>query len=108
MVKKAAINAALRATKPRLAAMKVGNGAPGRIRTSGPQIRSLVLYPAELRARGKRRHRGKVCSAQPLVLRGWKPVLRPTAGRHREKVMKPYRVLALSAAALLAGCVSQG
>src|SRR4051812_46191570 len=28
------------------------NGAPGRIRTSGPQIRSLVLYPAELRARG--------------------------------------------------------
>ena len=27
------------------------NGAPGRIRTSGPQIRSLVLYPAELRAR---------------------------------------------------------
>ena len=25
-------------------------GAPGRIRTSGPQIRSLVLYPAELRA----------------------------------------------------------
>ncbi len=27
------------------------NGAPGTIRTSGPQIRSLVLYPAELRAR---------------------------------------------------------
>jgi hypothetical protein len=26
-------------------------GAPGRIRTSDPQIRSLVLYPAELRAR---------------------------------------------------------
>jgi hypothetical protein len=25
-------------------------GAPGRIRTSDPQIRSLVLYPAELRA----------------------------------------------------------
>ena len=24
-------------------------GAPGRIRTSDPQIRSLVLYPAELR-----------------------------------------------------------
>ena len=24
------------------------NGAPGRIRTRGPQIRSLVLYPAEL------------------------------------------------------------
>ncbi len=28
-----------------------GNGAPERIRTSDPQIRSLVLYPAELRAR---------------------------------------------------------
>ncbi len=26
-----------------------GNGAPERIRTSDPQIRSLVLYPAELR-----------------------------------------------------------
>ena len=26
-------------------------GAPERIRTSDPQIRSLVLYPAELRAR---------------------------------------------------------
>jgi hypothetical protein len=25
------------------------NGAPGAIRTPGPQIRSLVLYPAELR-----------------------------------------------------------
>ena len=28
-----------------------GNGAPGTIRTSDPQIRSLMLYPAELRAR---------------------------------------------------------
>ena len=28
------------------------DGAPERIRTSDPQIRSLVLYPAELRARG--------------------------------------------------------
>ena len=26
----------------------VGDGAPGRIRTHDPQIRSLVLYPAEL------------------------------------------------------------
>ena len=26
------------------------NGAPGAIRTPDPQIRSLVLYPAELRA----------------------------------------------------------
>ena len=29
-------------------------GAPERIRTSDPQIRSLVLYPAELRARAGR------------------------------------------------------
>ena len=29
-------------------------GAPGTIRTSDPQIRSLMLYPAELRAREKR------------------------------------------------------
>ena len=27
-----------------------GNGAPEEIRTPDPQIRSLVLYPAELRA----------------------------------------------------------
>ena len=33
------------------------NGAPERIRTSDPQIRSLVLYPAELRARGVPRER---------------------------------------------------
>ena len=26
------------------------DGAPGRIRTSDPQVRSLVLYPTELRA----------------------------------------------------------
>jgi hypothetical protein len=31
--------------------MRGNIGAPGTIRTSGPQIRSLVLYPAELRAR---------------------------------------------------------
>ena len=28
----------------------LSDGAPERIRTSDPQIRSLVLYPAELRA----------------------------------------------------------
>ena len=28
-----------------------GDGAPDWIRTSGPQIRNLMLYPAELRAR---------------------------------------------------------
>ena len=30
---------------------ELSNGAPERIRTSDPQIRSLMLYPAELRAR---------------------------------------------------------
>jgi hypothetical protein len=28
----------------------LSDGAPGEIRTPDPQIRSLVLYPAELRA----------------------------------------------------------
>ena len=31
-------------------AMRGSNGAPGKIRTPDPQIRSLVLYPAELPA----------------------------------------------------------
>ena len=35
---------------PRIAKTAEIIGAPGRIRTSDPQIRSLVLYPAELRA----------------------------------------------------------
>jgi hypothetical protein len=34
-----------------LSKIDLSAGAPGRIRTSDPQIRSLVLYPAELRAR---------------------------------------------------------
>jgi hypothetical protein len=42
------------------------NGAPEEIRTPDPQIRSLVLYPAELRARipscgGE----GEIAEAQP-------------------------------------------
>ena len=39
-------------------------GAPGTIRTSDPQIRSLMLYPAELRARGRSAHRGDIPGAQ--------------------------------------------
>jgi DNA end-binding protein Ku len=35
----------------RVRANSLINGAPGTIRTSDPQIRSLMLYPAELRAR---------------------------------------------------------
>ena len=37
-----------------------GSGAPGTIRTSDPQIRSLMLYPAELRARFSRNQDPKV------------------------------------------------
>ena len=33
--------------------LQLWNGAPGKIRTSDPQIRSLVLYPTELRVRIK-------------------------------------------------------
>ena len=57
-------------------------GAPRRIRTSGPQIRSLVLYPAELWARGRRGHRGKGGGAQPR-LRRRKPVLPGTGAPPR-------------------------
>ena len=32
----------------------IGDGVPGAIRTHDPQIRNLVLYPAELRGRGRR------------------------------------------------------
>ena len=39
------------------------NGAPGEIRTPGPQIRSLVLYPAELRARMRGAASGRGCGA---------------------------------------------
>ena len=37
------------------------NGAPGRIRTHDPQIRSLVLYPAELPVlTGRRTYAGRL------------------------------------------------
>ena len=35
--------------------LDTGLGAPERSRTPNPQIRSLVLYPIELRARAKKR-----------------------------------------------------
>ena len=41
------------------------NGAPGAIRTPGPQIRSLMLYPAELRAPWRRSHRPVISAVQP-------------------------------------------
>ncbi len=37
------------------------DGAPGRIRTPGPQIRSLVLYPAELPVRSHQRPPSTTC-----------------------------------------------
>ena len=42
-------------------------GAPGAIRTPGPKIRSLVLYPAELRAHAMTllRHKIKGLTGQP-------------------------------------------
>src|SRR5215207_1375875 len=42
-------------------------GAPERIRTSDPQIRSLVLYPAELRALSSRQPRVRV---KPIEVMG--------------------------------------
>ena len=50
-------------------------GAPGTIRTSGPQIRSLMLYPAELRARngsgiGDTYRKGKSLEGAASRLRG--------------------------------------
>ena len=48
-----------------LRSVQYGNGAPERIRTSDPQIRSLVLYPAELRApsQGRRTYWGSRAKA---------------------------------------------
>jgi hypothetical protein len=43
-------------------------GAPGTIRTSDPQIRSLMLYPAELRARTSPFGEGRVSSGSPGVI----------------------------------------
>ena len=43
--------AAKRANIQLVANIFIRTGAPGEIRTPGPQIRSLVLYPAELRVR---------------------------------------------------------
>src|SRR4029453_2067803 len=53
----------LRIRSPALGAL--GNGAPGTIRTSDPQIRSLMLYPAELRARAGASLRGRGRRTQP-------------------------------------------
>jgi hypothetical protein len=41
------------------------NGEPGRIRTCDQQLRRLLLYPAELRARNCRRRREAGCAGLP-------------------------------------------
>src|ERR1700754_4327172 len=46
------------------------NGAPGTIRTSDPQIRSLMLYPAELRARFRGYMPGEAALKQGQASRG--------------------------------------
>ena len=45
------------------------SGPPGEIRTPDTQVRSLVLYPAELRAEGvKNRHGCLVSQGKPWIL----------------------------------------
>jgi hypothetical protein len=47
----------------------VGTGPPGEIRTPDTQVRSLVLYPAELRAEGvKNRQAGLVSQGNRSIL----------------------------------------
>src|SRR3546814_14515176 len=58
------------------------SGAPGAIRTPDPQIRSLVLYPAELRVRGAVPLRTVVGGRNPLF-----PICDPVAGR-----LAPHRI----------------
>ena len=64
------------------------NGAPERIRTSDPQIRSLVLYPAELRALLEARsYIGELCQRQapPGPGRGRARHPRPVPAKYRWK-----------------------
>jgi hypothetical protein len=61
--------------------MEKRNGAPGAIRTPGPQIRSLMLYPAELRAHKKGAGSRALQKVQPRCSRkfhrveGWMNIL---------------------------------
>jgi hypothetical protein len=48
---------------------QIASGAPGTIRTSDPQIRSLMLYPAELRAHFSRQKRAFVARIPSKQLR---------------------------------------
>ena len=55
---------------PGLAFACVSSGAPGEIRTPDHQVRSLVLYPAELRARSPREGNGTTGGNRGLFLQG--------------------------------------
>ena len=68
-------------------------GAPGRIRTSDPQIRSLVLYPAELRALVAQSLAGAT-SAEAADLKGSGAVGKP----HCEKICWLVQIAASVAA----------
>src|SRR3974390_1212101 len=83
------------------------DGAPGTIRTSDPQIRSLVLYPAELRARfslGISGHQG------PIVPRAFGiHCLQVAKARHCYR-LRPCLASSVKAASLrftLARCASR-
>ena len=75
-----------------------GDGAPGEIRTPDPQIRSLVLYPAELRAREGREPRQAAARWQaprrkpPMPIRR-RPPWRSHSGKVRCRVDGPARLL---------------
>src|SRR6188768_1168262 len=72
-------------------------GAPGAIRTPDPQIRSLMLYPAELRVRGKWAHRCVFSGAQVRCTR-----LIDGIERQAMKASLP-----LACIALLSGCAGR-
>jgi hypothetical protein len=63
---------------------KIENGAPGEIRTPDPQIRSLMLYPAELRAR--RHHHSGWCAAKTVLRRTVLPA--PVCKRGQQKGLR--------------------
>ena len=79
-------------------------GAPERIRTSDPQIRSLVLYPAELRARAEdeEANSGFRVGGQRLLAPVWKTVFWGSPDRiaeSRSPLAAASRVLAHANAA---------
>ncbi len=81
----------------------VGNGAPGAIRTPGPQIRSLMLYPAELRAHKKAVVSRKVPKVQPRCVGKFRCV----EGRMID-LKQTVLVIVASSAVMVTGCTERG